>query len=296
MSGNFLSSEVLSPEMGLKKYLKHIQKFPILTQEEEDFLAKKWYDEGDVQAAHRLVTAHLRLVAKIAFGYRGYGLPLADLIAEGNIGMMQAIKKFDPYKGFRLSTYAMWWIKSAIQEYILRSWSLVKIGTTSAQKKLFFNLKKLKNNLKVFDDRDFSDKKIQHISDELNVSHHDVVDMSNRLSHSDYSLHAPVSTSHQDAGDHKEFQDLLADQNISQEEQMIATETSDTRRMLLQEAIKKLSSREQDILRLRHLAEKPATLEDLSQKYQVSRERIRQIEKRTMEKLQEYMTSDLPQE
>ena len=274
----------LSPEGSLNSYLQEIRKFPMLEANEEYMLAKAWAEHGDSEAAHRMVTSHLRLVAKIAMGYRGYGLPVADLISEGNVGMMQAVKKFDPEKGFRLATYAMWWIKAAIQEYILRSWSLVKIGTTAAQKKLFFNLRRLKGQIMSHDEGELKPDQITTIAERLDVTEQDVMTMDGRLSAHDHSLNAPLR-----ADAEGEWQDWLEDEGPSQEVMVAEDEELDQRRELLFSALEQLNEREQHILQERRLAEPPKTLEDLSQFYGVSRERIRQIEVRAFEKLQKHM-------
>lgn len=269
---------------GLKRYLQDIRKFPVLSAEEEYMLAKRWQEHEDVEAAHKLVTSHLRLVAKVAMGYKGYGLPVGELISEGNIGMMQAVKKFDPDKGFRLSTYAIWWIKAAMQEYILRSWSLVKIGTSLAQKKLFFNLRKLRNRIKGANDGSLSADEISQIATELDVSDKDVVDMEKRLLHGgDQSLNNVMGGEDSD-GD--EYIDFLADTNDNQEMTLLADQEMSHKRLLFKNAMSKLNPREQQILEARHLQEEPETLEVLSQKFKISRERVRQIEARAMEKLQ----------
>ena len=271
----------LSPEHNLSRYLQDIRKFPMLEREQEFMLATRWQDKEDVDAAHQMVTSHLRLVAKIAMGYRGYGLPLADLIAEGNVGMMQAVKRFDPGRGFRLSTYAMWWIRAAIQEYILHSWSLVKIGTTAAQKKLFFNLRKIKSQLKAIDDGDLRDTTVKTIAGKLNVSETEVVNMNRRMAGPDHSLNAPV----RDDSD-GEWQDWLVDEHPDQEMVVGNTEELSMRRGMLEDAMGGLNEREQHILRERRLQDQPTTLEDLSKVYGISRERVRQIEVRAFEKLQ----------
>ena len=272
----------LSGDGSLAFYLREIRKFPMLEAGEEYILAKRWRDEGNVEAAHKLVTSHLRLVAKIAIGYRGYGLPLSDLIAEGNLGMMQAVKRFDPERGFRLATYAMWWIRAAIQEYVLHSWSLVKIGTTSAQKKLFFNLRRMKRDMRAIDDGELSPEQVTRIAHNLAVSEDEVIHMNRRLIGGDQSLNAPVSM---EGGG--EWQDWLADETDSQEQILgIAQETAHRQR-LLASAMMRLDDREREIIMARRLAEPAATLEDLSQKLGVSRERIRQIEVRAFEKLQD---------
>jgi len=276
----------LSPDTNLSHYLQEIRKFPMLEQQEEYMLAKSWREHGDTDAAHKMVTSHLRLVAKIAMGYRGYGLPLADLIAEGNVGMMQAVKRFDPERGFRLATYAMWWIRAAIQEYILHSWSLVKIGTTAAQKKLFFNLRKIKGQLKALDEGDLRDETVKTIAHKLDVTEEDVVSMNRRLSAPDHSLNAPVREDGEG-----EWQDWLVDETPNQEARMGDSEELKLRRGLLATAMEHLSERERHILEERRLKEVPATLEDLSKEYGISRERVRQIEVRAFEKLQKAMKS-----
>jgi RNA polymerase sigma-32 factor len=265
----------------LSAYLAEIRKFPMLQPDEEFMLAKRWREHGDLAAAHKLVTSHLRLVAKIAMGYRGYGLPLAELVSEGNVGMMQAVKRFDPDKGFRLATYAMWWIRASIQEYILHSWSLVKLGTTAAQKKLFFNLRKLKAKLKHVEEGDLPPEKLKHISKELNVTEDEVVQMNRRLAAPDHSLNAPLRHD----GD-MEWQDWLVDERPDQETIVADEEQSKVRRQLLVEAMKTLTPRERQILQERRLRDDPLTLEDLSQQFGISRERVRQIEVRAFEKLQ----------
>ncbi len=271
----------LSPEGSLSSYLQEIRKFPMLEANEEYMLAKAWADREDSEAAHKMVTSHLRLVAKIAMGYRGYGLPVADLIAEGNVGMMQAVKKFDAEKGFRLATYAMWWIRAAIQEYILRSWSLVKIGTTAAQKKLFFNLRRLKGKISAVEEGDLRPENVTHIATELDVSEDDVVNMNRRMTSHDHSLNAPLK-----ADMEGEWQDWLVDENPDQETALADDEELDQRRALLVNAMSDLNEREQHILSERRLADPAVTLEDLSRQYGVSRERIRQIEVRAFEKVQ----------
>jgi len=276
----------LSPDTNLSHYLQEIRKFPMLEQQEEYMLAKSWREHGDTDAAHKMVTSHLRLVAKIAMGYRGYGLPLADLIAEGNVGMMQAVKRFDPERGFRLATYAMWWIRAAIQEYILHSWSLVKIGTTAAQKKLFFNLRKIKGQLKALDEGDLRDETVKTIAHKLDVTEEDVVSMNRRLSAPDHSLNAPVREDGEG-----EWQDWLVDETPNQEARMGDSEELKLRRGLLATAMEHLSERERHILEERRLKEVPATLEDLSKEYGISRERVRQIEVRAFEKVQEAVRS-----
>ncbi len=273
---------VLSPEGNLTRYLQRIRKFPMLEKEEEFMLAKRWREHDDVDAAHRLVTSHLRLVAKIAMGYRGYGLPVGELISEGNVGMMQAVKRFDPDRGFRLATYAMWWIRASIQEYVLHSWSLVKMGTTAAQKKLFFNLRKIKGQMKAIEDGDLSPERVQEIADRLAVSENDVVQMNRRLAAPDNSLNAPLRAD----GEGGEWQDWLVDNSESQEEVLGETEEFQERMRLLRDAMKGLNEREQHIITERRLSEEPTTLEELSQHYGISRERVRQIEVRAFEKLQ----------
>ncbi|HIA21357.1 MAG TPA: RNA polymerase sigma factor RpoH [Alphaproteobacteria bacterium] len=274
----------LSTEGGLARYLQEIRRFPMLTQKEEFTLAKQWTEQGDVEAAHKLVTSHLRLVAKIAMGYRGYGLPVGELISEGNIGMMQAVKRFDPDRGFRLATYAMWWIRAAIQEYILHSWSLVKIGTTAAQKKLFFNLRKIKGQLKAFEDGDLAQETVTEIARRLDVPEHEVVNMNRRLAAPDHSLNAPLRID----GD-GEWQDWLEDTTPNQETELAASEELSLRRQMLKTAMANLNDRERHILSQRRLTEEPMTLEELSQIYKISRERVRQIEVRAFEKVQEVM-------
>ena len=275
---------VISNEGNLSSYMEQIKKFPLLNANEEYMLAKAWKDQGDIKAAHKLVTSHLRLVAKIASGYRGYGLPVSDLISEGNIGMMHAVKRFEPEKGFRLATYAMWWIKASIQEYVLRSWSLVKIGTTAAQKKLFFNLKKIKSKISALDEGDLSPDQVTKIATELSVPEKEVVSMNRRISGSDYSLNSPVSENSQG-----EWQDWLEDETQNQEISFAESEEFLIKKNIMNEAFEVLTEREKDIICERQLNEKPLTLEDLSKKYEVSRERIRQIEAKAFEKLQRTM-------
>jgi RNA polymerase sigma-32 factor len=272
----------LTPESNLSRYLQEIRKFPLLEKEEEYMLAKRWRKHGDVDAAHRLVTSHLRLVAKIAMGYRGYGLPVGELISEGNVGMMQAVKRFDPDRGFRLATYAMWWIRASIQEYILHSWSLVKMGTTAAQKKLFFNLRKIKGQMKALEEGDLPPEKVQRIAEQLAVSEDDVVQMNRRLAAPDHSLNAPLRAD----GEGGEWQDWLVDETESQEEKIGEAEEFRQRTRLLREAMKGLNERERHIITERRLNDEPTTLEELSQHYGISRERVRQIEVRAFEKLQ----------
>ncbi|MBU6372342.1 MAG: RNA polymerase sigma factor RpoH [Alphaproteobacteria bacterium] len=275
----------LSPEHGLQRYLQEIRKFPMLAKDEEYMLAKRWREHGDTQAAHKLVTSHLRLVAKIAMGYRGYGLPIGEVISEGNVGLMQAVKKFEPEKGFRLATYAMWWIRAAIQEYILRSWSLVKMGTTAAQKKLFFNLRRLKGEMAALEEGDLRPEQVKAIAHKLAVTDDDVVQMNRRLAGPDASLNAPVGVE----GD-AEWQDWLTDDTSESQETSVAnSEEFDARMGLLNAAMATLSERERHIIRERRLKDEPATLEDLSKEYGVSRERVRQIEVRAFEKLQKAM-------
>ena len=272
----------LSPELGLQRYLQEIRKFPMLPKEEEYMLAKRWREDGDTQSAHKLVTSHLRLVAKIAMGYRGYGLPIGEVISEGNVGLMQAVKKFEPERGFRLATYAMWWIRAAIQEYILRSWSLVKMGTTAAQKKLFFNLRRLKGEMAALEEGDLRPEHVKTIAHKLAVTDDDVIQMNRRLAGPDASLNAPVGVE----GD-AEWQDWLTDDNAESQESTVAnSEEYDARMGLLNAALATLSERERHIIRERRLKDEPATLEDLSKEYGVSRERVRQIEVRAFEKLQ----------
>ncbi|MCA3248642.1 MAG: RNA polymerase sigma factor RpoH [Azospirillum sp.] len=270
-----------SPDGNLSRYLQDIRKFPMLEQDEEYMLAKRWREANDADAAHRLVTSHLRLVAKIAMGYRGYGLPLSELVSEGNVGMMQAVKRFDPDRGFRLATYAMWWIRAAIQEYILHSWSLVKMGTTAAQKKLFFNLRRLKGQMRQIEEGDLPPEAVTKIATDLDVPEQDVVQMNRRLASPDHSLNAPVRAD----GD-GEWQDWLVDENDNQEVKLAQDQETKRRQALLEKALVTLNERERRILTERRLQEEPATLEDLSQKYGISRERVRQIEVRAFEKLQ----------
>jgi RNA polymerase sigma-32 factor len=280
----------LSPEQGLQRYLTEIRKFPMLTKEDEFMLAKSWQEHGDTQAAHKLVTSHLRLVAKIAMGYRGYGLPIGEVISEGNVGLMQAVKKFDPDKGFRLATYAMWWIRASIQEYILRSWSLVKMGTTAAQKKLFFNLRRLKGEMAALEEGDLRPEHVASIAHKLAVTEDEVISMNRRMSGGgDASLNAPVGGASGD-GD-AEWMDWLADDSAegTQETRLADSEEFDVRMSLLQEAMGDLNERERHIIQERRLKDEPSTLEDLSKEYGVSRERVRQIEVRAFEKLQKAM-------
>ena len=275
---------ILSGEGGLSLYLAQIKKFPMLDAEEEYMLAKNWRESGNLKAAHKLVTSHLRLVAKIAMGYRGYGLPVNELISEGNIGLMQAVKKFDPDKGFRLATYAMWWIKAAIQEYVLRSWSLVKMGTTTAQKKLFFNLKKIKNQIAPNQEGDLKDDQVNEISRRLDVDSKEVVNMNRRLMGQEKSLNAPIKS-----GENDEWQDWLVDETLDQELLISQKQEYEDKKELLKSAMQTLNDREKEIINQRRLSENPSTLDELSKKYKISRERIRQIETRAFEKLQKSM-------
>jgi len=274
----------ISADGSLSKYLVQIKKFPMLSAEEEYMLAKSWQDRGDLKSAQKLVTSHLRLVAKIAMGYRGYGLPVSELVSEGNIGLMQAVKKFDPEKGFRLATYAMWWIKASIQEYVLRSWSLVKIGTTTAQKKLFFNLKKLKNKLSAETTGDLHPKHVDEISKRLNVKKEEVVSMDRRLQGKEKSLNDPINNE-----DGQEWKDWLVDNNLDQELKLSQDQELNERKNLMNASINILNQREKEILIARRLSEDTSTLEDLSKKYKISRERVRQIEMKAFEKLQKAM-------
>ena len=287
-SGNMSLSMTLSPEQGLNRYLQEVRKFPMLDRDEEFMLAKRWIEQQDSNAAEKMVTSHLRLVAKIAMGYRGYGLPIGEVISEGNVGLMQAVKKFDPDKGFRLSTYAMWWIRAAIQEYVLRSWSLVKMGTTAAQKKLFFNLRRLKGQMKAIDDGDLTPDHVAKIATKLGVKEEEVTSMNRRMGHGgDASLN--VSIGGEDGS--SEWQDWLQDDTDSQEEILGQDQEHNAKMELLKKAMSALNEREQDIISKRRLADKPMTLEELAVIYDVSRERIRQIEARAFEKLQEAMIS-----
>ena len=274
---------VLSNEGGLSAYLEQIKKFPMLDAEEEYMLAKNWKTTGNIKAAEKLVTSHLRLVAKIAMGYKGYGLPVNEMISEGNVGLMQAVKKFEPEKGFRLATYAMWWIKASIQEYILRSWSLVKIGTTTAQKKLFFNLKKLKNQIAPQSEGDLRDEHVGEIANKLDVSKDEVISMNRRLSGKEFSLNTQVGE------DGDEWQDWLVDKELDHDLKFAHQEEMKNRKDLLRDSIKILNQREKEILYSRRLNDNPKTLEDLSKEYKVSRERVRQIENKAFEKLQKHM-------
>ncbi|WP_068116637.1 RNA polymerase sigma factor RpoH [Tropicimonas marinistellae] len=283
---NYTSLPAPSPEQGLNRYLQEIRKFPMLEPEQEYMLAKRWVDHGDAEAAHQMVTSHLRLAAKIAMGYRGYGLPQAEVISEANVGLMQAVKRFDPEKGFRLATYAMWWIRASIQEYILRSWSLVKLGTTSAQKKLFFNLRKAKSRIGALEEGDLRPENVARIANDLGVTEDEVISMNRRLSGGDASLNATVGS---DGDTTTQWQDWLEDEDANQAEAYAESNEMAVRRDLMLEAMEALNDREKDILTQRRLAEPPVTLEELSGVYDVSRERIRQIEVRAFEKLQKRM-------
>ncbi|MDQ2091984.1 RNA polymerase sigma factor RpoH [Marimonas arenosa] len=283
---NYANLPAPTPEGGLNRYLQEIRKFPLLEPEEEYMLAKRWVEEQDTEAAHKMVTSHLRLAAKIAMGYRGYGLPQAEVISEANVGLMQAVKRFDPEKGFRLATYAMWWIRASIQEYILRSWSLVKLGTTSAQKKLFFNLRKAKARIGALEDGDMRPENVERIAHDLGVSEDEVISMNRRLSGGDASLNATVG---QEGEGTMQWQDWLEDEDADQATDYEEKDELDARRALLAQAMEVLNDREKDILTQRRLSEETITLEDLSGQYDVSRERIRQIEVRAFEKLQKRM-------
>ena len=283
MTNSTYNLPAISNEAGLSAYLTQIKKFPMLDAEEEYMLAKNWKSTGNLKSAEKLVTSHLRLVAKIAMGYKGYGLPLNEMISEGNIGLMQAVKKFEPEKGFRLATYAMWWIKASIQEYILRSWSLVKIGTTTAQKKLFFNLKKIKNQIAPKSEGDLRKDHVENIAKTLDVSEEEVVSMNRRLSGKEQSLNSPIGE------DGDEWQDWVVDDQMDQELKFAQQEEIEQRKGLLQNSIKILNTREKEILHARRLTDNPSTLEDLSKKFKISRERIRQIENKAFEKLQKHM-------
>ena len=276
---------VLSSEGNLSIYLQEIKKFPVLTAEEEYMLAKRYKEHGDTEAAHKLVTSHLRLVAKIAMGYRGYGLPVTDLISEGNVGIMQAVKKFDPERGFRLATYAMWWIRAQIQEYVLHSWSLVKIGTTAAQKKLFFNLRKLKNQLSSIDNGNLSPENAREIASRLNVKEAEVLDMDNRLFSGDQSLNVQIG----EEGD-TEWQDMLVDSNDTQDNILANSNELSFRKKIFKQALEVLNDREKEIISLRKLKDRPVKLEELSKKFNISRERVRQIEEKAFEKLQKQVS------
>ena len=281
MGGTALPSLTISPDGNLQRYLQQIRQFPMLEKGEEYMLAKRWREHEDTEAAHKMVTSHLRLVAKIAMGYRGYGLPVSDLISEGNVGLMQAVKRFEPERGFRLATYAMWWIRASMQEYILRSWSLVKMGTTAAQKKLFFNLRKMKNKLEAFEEGDLSPEHVEHISTELKVPEKDVISMNQRLAAHDHSLNAPLKIDGEG-----EWQDWLEDESESHEIQIAEAQELNKRRDMLTNAMALLNDREKRIISMRRLEEDAMTLEELSQEYGISRERVRQIEVRAFEKLQ----------
>lgn len=279
---------ITAGEAGLNRYLDEVRKFPMLEPQEEYMLAKRYHEHQDRDAAHKLVTSHLRLVAKIAMGYRGYGLPIGEVISEGNVGLMQAVKKFEPDRGFRLATYAMWWIKAAIQEYVLRSWSLVKMGTTANQKRLFFNLRRLKGRIQAIDDGDLKPEQVEAIAQKLNVSPEEVVSMDRRLS-GDASLNAPIRASEGESG---QWQDWLVDDHDSQETVLIEQDELETRRGMLARAMAVLNDRERRIFEARRLSEDPATLEDLSAEFDISRERVRQIEVRAFEKVQEAVQKD----
>lgn len=283
---NYQNLPAPTPEGGLNRYLQEIRKFPLLEPEEEYMLAKRWVEEQDADSAHKMVTSHLRLAAKIAMGYRGYGLPQSEVISEANVGLMQAVKKFDPEKGFRLATYAMWWIRASIQEYVLRSWSMVKLGTTSAQKKLFFNLRKAKARIGALEEGDLRPENVQRIATDLGVTEDEVISMNRRLSGGDASLNAQVGT---ESDGTMEWQDWLEDETANQAADYEAKDELEARRELLVEAMDVLNDREKDILTQRRLTDKAVTLEDLSSQYDVSRERIRQIEVRAFEKLQKRM-------
>ncbi|SPJ23970.1 RNA polymerase sigma factor RpoH [Palleronia abyssalis] len=276
-----------SPEQGLNRYMQEIRRFPMLEPDEEYMLAKRWVEHEDTEAAHKLVTSHLRLAAKIAMGYRGYGLPQAEVISEANVGLMQAVKRFDPEKGFRLATYAMWWIRASIQEYILRSWSLVKLGTTSAQKKLFFNLRKAKNRIGALEDGDLRPENVKQIATDLGVTEDEVISMNRRMAGSDASLNATISN---DGEGTAQWQDWLEDEDANQADDYAERNELETRRALLTQAMDVLNDREKDVLTQRRLLDQPVTLEELSGVYDVSRERIRQIEVRAFDKLQKRMT------
>ena len=285
-SGNMKLSVALSPEQGLNRYLSEVRKYPMLAKDEEFMLAKSWVEHGNTEAAEKMVTSHLRLVAKIAMGYRGYGLPIGEVISEGNVGLMQAVKKFDPDRGFRLSTYAMWWIRAAIQEYVLRSWSLVKMGTTAAQKKLFFNLRRMKGEMKALEDGDLRPEHLEKIATNLNVKESEVISMNRRmLNGGDASLNVTIGGDDGSA----QWQDWLKDDSESQETVLGKTQEHDARMDLLEDAMSDLNDRERHIIAERRLSDSPKTLEELAQVYKVSRERIRQIEARAFEKLQEAM-------
>ncbi len=284
MSSNLPTISNLDPDSNLSRYLQNIRKFPMLEAEEEYMLAKRWKEQDDQDAAAKMVNSHLSLVAKIAMGYRGYGLPLGEIISEGNVGLMQAVKRFEPEKGFRLATYAMWWIRASIQEYILRSWSLVKIGTTAAQKKLFFNLRRLKGEIKALEEGDLKRENLEKISTTLDVSEEDVINMNRRMSGRDASLNTPLKTDTE-----AEWQDWLVDESDNQETILANHEEMNERRKVLSQAMGILNEREQIILAARRLSENPQTLEELSQKHSISRERVRQIEARAFEKIQKFI-------
>jgi RNA polymerase sigma-32 factor len=288
MNGNLPSAPSLNPDSNLSRYLQEIRKFPLLEKDEEYMLAKRWKEYEDPEAAARMVNSHLRLVAKIAMGYRGYGLPLGEVISEGNVGLMQAVKRFEPDKGFRLATYAMWWIKASIQEYILRSWSLVKIGTTAAQKKLFFNLRRMKGEIKALEEGDLNDENLHKIATKLGVSEREVINMNRRMAGPDPSLNAPVRSDSEG-----EWQDWLVDSSDNQETVLADQQELAERQRMLVDGMKVLNEREQQILVARRLQEDPKTLEDLSQEYGISRERVRQIEVRAFEKLQKAMKASV---
>ena len=275
---------VLAGESGLSRYLTEIRKFPLLSAQDEYMFAKRWQEHEDPEAARHLVTSHLRLVAKIAMGYRGYGLPVSEIVSEGNVGLMQAVKRFEPDKGFRLATYAMWWIRAAIQEYVLRSWSMVKLGTTAAQKKLFFNLRKAKNHIGAIEEGDLTPEHVATLTDRLGVTERELTEMNRRLSGGDSSLNAPLRSEGE-----SEWQDWLADDAPDQETRLAEREEMGDRHNLLEKAMGELTEREQEIIRARRLRDEPSTLEDLSQKFGISRERVRQIEVRAFEKLQKAM-------
>jgi RNA polymerase sigma-32 factor len=278
----------LAGESGLSRYLSEIKKFPLLAPEEEYMLAKRWKEHQDPRAAHKLVTSHLRLVAKIAMGYRGYGLPTSEIIAEGNVGLMQAVKRFEPERGFRLATYAMWWIRASIQEFILRSWSLVKIGTTTDQKKLFFNLRKAKSKINAIEEGDLTPEHVETLADQLGVAKDELISMNRRLSAPDSSLNAPLRSDGE-----SEWQDWLPDESLDQETRMAESQEVDERKELLAAALGELPEREREIIAARRLQDDPATLEELSHKFGISRERVRQIEVRAFDRLQRSMKSAL---
>jgi RNA polymerase sigma-32 factor len=280
---------ILTAESGLSRYLEEIRRFPMLEPQDEYMLAKRWREHGDRDAAHKLVTSHLRLVAKIAMGYRGYGLPISEVISEGNVGLMQAVKRFEPEKGFRLATYAMWWIKAAIQEYILRSWSLVKMGTTANQKKLFFNLRKAKSKISALEDGDLRPDQVKLIAKRLGVTEQDVVDMNRRLG-GDVSLNSPI----REDGDSGEWQDWLVDEVSDQETRLVESEESDNRKKALGDALSVLNGRERRIFEARRLTDTPVKLEELGAEFSISRERVRQIEARAFDKVQRTMRAGVP--